>query len=311
MVASNAPDHRCVWFVMQSAPLIVGFVLVAPVSLALTARQPDQPVTPDLLQPGVVKRAPDAAVRAGAGSPVPYPHPLITEVLYAVPGGKTGDANNDGNRSANGDEFVEIVNPHDKPIELEGYRISDGAPTRQASVPKEGEPAKEEESNRVEFVFPKLTLQPGEVAVVFNGFESRIPGNVGTSVKSAEKNELFANAYVFTMACENQYQAFSNQNDMVLLSSPKGAGVQCVRWDNREDARAKPRSQPAKDGDGKSAPRRPSDKVIESPAELVEAAPFARGSVQRGGVAGAFKPHPEVDGTPASPGVFKVVSGTP
>jgi hypothetical protein len=297
---------------MQSAPLIVGFVLFTPVPLALSARQPDQPVvTPDQLQPGVVKRAPDAAAGVGAGSPVPYPHPLITEVLYAVPGGKIGDANNDGKRTSNGDEFVEIVNPHDKPIELEGYKISDGAPTRQAPKPKEGEqaPAKEAEANRVEFVFPKLTLMPGEVAVVFNGHESSVPGNVGTGAKAAEKNELFSNAYVFTMGCENQYQAFSNQNDMVLLSSPKGEGVQCVRWDHREDARSKPRPQPGKDGDGKGTPRRPSDKVIEIPADVVEEAPFARGSVQREGVAGAFKPHAEIDGTPASPGVFRREAG--
>src|SRR5690606_27204449 len=46
-----------------------------------------------------------------AGSPIPYPHPQITEVLFNVPSGAKGDANGDGERDATGDEFIEIANP--------------------------------------------------------------------------------------------------------------------------------------------------------------------------------------------------------
>jgi hypothetical protein len=60
---------------------------------------------------------------------VPFPHPLITEVLFAVPTGETdGDADQSGTRSATGDEFIELINPHTKPINLKGYRLVDGQP---------------------------------------------------------------------------------------------------------------------------------------------------------------------------------------
>ena len=50
--------------------------------------------------------------------PVPYPHPMITEVLFAVPTGDGGDASGDGSRHVSGDEFIELVNPHDKAIQV-------------------------------------------------------------------------------------------------------------------------------------------------------------------------------------------------
>jgi hypothetical protein len=54
----------------------------------------------------------------------PPKHPTITEVLYAVPTSE-GDASGDGTRDAVGDEFVELVNATDAPIQLKGYRLSD------------------------------------------------------------------------------------------------------------------------------------------------------------------------------------------
>ena len=64
---------------------------------------------------------PDTSPSAAPKPPVEFPHPLITEILYAVPKGDAGDANQDGKRSPTGDEFVELINPHDKPINLKGY----------------------------------------------------------------------------------------------------------------------------------------------------------------------------------------------
>jgi hypothetical protein len=88
---------------------------------------------------------------------MPFPHPLITEVLYAVPNATGGDANLDGVRHASGDEFVELFNPHDKPIQLFGYSLSDRNP---------------EGKGQFKFTFPAFELPPGAVAVVFNGFEA-------------------------------------------------------------------------------------------------------------------------------------------
>lgn len=254
---------------------------------------------------------------------VAFPHPLITEVLFSVPGGKKGDANKDGVRSATGDEFIELVNPHDKAIELEGYRLADGTPEGQSRdeepTTKDGnkdaskpDTKRDHESNQLTFTFPKLTLQPGEVVVVFNGFESRIPGPVGDSAKAAEKNDSFGGAYVFSMKAASSYQALSNQNDMVVLTAPaKSAGeeaqaIECVRWDFREQ-------QPANTGRGKGndknkatpdQPQRPRDKHAPGEAQLTENLPNARNSVQRAGVGGAFTDHVDLDSTLFSPGVF-------
>jgi hypothetical protein len=281
------------------------------------------------------KPAPEANTKEAKTKHVDFPHPLITEILYSVPGGRLGDANKDGTRSATGDEFVELVNPHDKPIELEGYRLSDGAPVgaggpskdkaqsdkaqsenektdkKNTDKPAEGaEPRNpgSDEDNRVEFVFPKLTLQPGEVVVVFNGFESSIPGSVGDSTKAGEKNDTFHNAYVFTMKCASSYAAFSNQNDMVLLTSPKGEAIECARWDFRDQQSSRNRTR-ARDG-AKDAdkPQRPRDKAAEAPAKLVEELPNARNSVQRTSLTGDFTDHLDLNGTAFSPGTFETAS---
>lgn len=257
---------------------------------------------------------------------VPFPHPLISEVLFAVPTGKEGDADQDGNRSATGDEFIELFNPHDKPINLKGYVLSDASsqsgdddarkedPRTNMPYPKEetgkqpgkkeGDkptnpgggttnsprkeskptPRKEQSDSRIRFVFPDLTLQPGEVVVVFNGFESRPVGLVGTSSTAAKKNEKFSNAYVLTMNAKNKFVALSNSGDYVLLSDPAGKPVECVHW-----------------GD-----RRP-EKEIDPP--LDEVAPVSKVSVQRKGPQGTFADHTETDpNRKFSPGVFEAKS---
>src|SRR6185436_1093444 len=99
-------------------------------------------------------------------------------VLYAVP--KEGDADQDGTRSATGDEFIELVNPHDKPINLKGYSLSDGkwqekpqpkndkpaakpdSKGKQGEKPKSDSSGHRPEESRIHFVFPELMLQPGE-----------------------------------------------------------------------------------------------------------------------------------------------------
>lgn len=260
--------------------------------------------------------------KAGTQAKVPFPHPLITEVLYSVPGGKSGDANKDGMRSATGDEFIELINPHDKPIELEGYRLTDGQPAGWQGR-KEGKPAEktpeakpdakpdskpgakqddEHEYQPLELTFPKLTLQPGEVVVVFNGFESSIPGPVGDATKAASKNDQFGGAYVFSFKAVDSYQALSNQNDMVVLTAPQSAGgeaVECVRWDFRDQ-------QPRGRGKGDDKPARPRDKFAESTAKLIENLPNARNSVQRASAAGEFTDHIDLNGSLFSPGLFGV-----
>jgi len=233
---------------------------------------------PEPAAPGAVS---PATTQAGTVSPVVFPHPLITEVLYAVPGGDKGDADGDGVRSATGDEFIELVNPHDKPIELQGYVITDAEP-----VPKPGEPAPNKDSdNRLRFVFPKLTLQPGEVVVVFNGFESKAKGPIGDSRAAAKAvNPAFHGAWVFSMKAESKYAALGNSGDCVQVLSSDGTAIQCVKWAEIEE------------------------KMPKETAAVVDIAPESKGSVQRSSATEPFVAHRTLAGPHAgelfSPGRF-------
>lgn len=152
---------------------------------------------------------------------VPFPHPLITEVLYAVPTGAAGDASGDGTRDAVGDEFVELINPHDKPIQLRGYTITD---RRQIST-RDQKPF-----TTVRFTFPALELQPGEVVVVFNGHQQKWSGPVGDSARAAPGNPRFAGARIFTMNNTSSRSGFANTGDCVILWAPTGQAIHAIRW---------------------------------------------------------------------------------
>ncbi|CAN5677225.1 hypothetical protein BH11PLA1_BH11PLA1_23190 [soil metagenome] len=185
-------------------------------------------------------------------------------MLFAVPTGAAGDANLDGTRDATGDEFVELFNPHDRPISLRGYRLTDKALGK---------------GNSLTFTFPDCTLKPGEVAVVFNGYKATaIPGPVGDSGHAEGPNPRFRNALVFSMKVQSGRQGFSNTGDAVLIYSPTGTVVQCIRW-------------------GKN------DKLPD--ALLVEDAPVtSKSSVQRDGPRGQLAVHPPEAGLSFSPGAF-------
>lgn len=189
----------------------------------------------------------------------------MTEVLYAVPLGEVGDANKDGTRDATGDEFVELVNPHDKPINLRGYRLVD------KSLGK---------GSALSFTFPDVTLKPGEVAVVFNGYKATIPQPVGDATKAAEPNTKFGGARVFSMQVQSSRLSFSNSADAVVLLAPTTDAVQIVKW-------GKPEKLPT--------------------AGLIEEAPVtSKGSVQRNGLRGELAAHATEGGVSFSPGRFGV-----
>lgn len=79
-----------------------------------------------------------------------YPRIIINEVLYDPPSGSTGDANDDGIRDANGDEFIEFFNLGSQTVDISGFTISDATQLRH--------------------VFPEGTLVPSHsVLVLFGG----------------------------------------------------------------------------------------------------------------------------------------------
>ena len=116
---------------------------------------------------------------------------ILNEVLYDPPTGPAGDANADGVRDANDDEFVEFVNDTDSIIDLSGYKIYDA--TRLAA----GTPNHE---------FPDSTLiNPGQAVVVFGG---------GTPSGN------FGGAQVFTAS--NQVLNLTNMGDLMTMTDSLG-----------------------------------------------------------------------------------------
>lgn len=148
------------------------------------------------------------------------PHPVITEVLFNVPKGDAGDATRDGSRHPTGDEFVELLNPHDHPVNLAGYTITNRLTTYDPDT-----------SRGVRFTFPDLTLEPGAAAVLFNGHDQRIPGPTGDAdAPPPAPNPHFHHAWVFRIDPGSRNRAFSNAGDFVLLSAPDGEPIDAVWW---------------------------------------------------------------------------------
>lgn len=233
---------------MTAAHLLVLAALCAPLAAKPGAsRQP--------LEPG-----PALADLLGAR----FPDPVLTEVLYAVPTAE-GDASGDGSRDAVGDEFVELFNPHDQPINLRGYTLTDRNPAGMGQV---------------KFVFPALELPPGGIALVFNGKDQRFRGPVGDQHRPPPASHPgFGGAWVFTLANTDRHTGFGNDGDWVLLSDPSGRPIECLRWGELEDS-----------------PPIPRDRLATSPT-------IFRGSVTRD-ASGAWVEHRSLTGVAFSPGVW-------
>jgi|GEM_PF-2441963 len=106
---------------------------------------------------------------------------LVTEIMFDPPPAPLGDANGDGTRDANGDEFVELYNRGSAAISLSGYQLleTNGLPV---------------------FTFPSgASLNAGQFAVVFGNIRSTGLGSSLTkdavyfSVSKADTNQGFDN----------------------------------------------------------------------------------------------------------------------
>lgn len=205
---------------------------------------------------------------------VPAPHPIISEIYFEVLTPLAlADANGDGARSSTGDEFIELWNPHDEAVNLEGYTLTDRNP----------EPAQQ-----TRFTFPPLVLEPGQVVVVFNGREWSPSGPVGTEASPPPSTHPdFHGAWVFTMNVKSKLVALSNETEFVLLTDPTGQPIDCVSWGDPEPA--------------------PPANVLR--LNVVQSQPA--GSVQRLTPAGPLLEHADIDQTPFSPGRIPIVSDSP
>ena len=112
---------------------------------------------------------------------------ILNEVLYDPPSGIAGDANNDGIRDPNEDEFVEFVNLSDSCIDLSGCKIFDTENLNNGSANHQ---------------FPDNTfLSSGKSLIVFGG---GVP------------NGVFGNALVFVSS--NVVMNLNNSGDVMTLT---------------------------------------------------------------------------------------------
>jgi hypothetical protein len=181
-------------------------------------------------------------------------HPLITEVLYAVPTGASGDASGDGKRDANGDEFIELVNPHDKAIQLSGYVLADKDLESKSRDGKPGE-GKPRTFTSLRFKFPVMELKPGQVVVVFNGNGQTFKGPVGSSTAApSATNEHFHGAFVLSMNVGAK-QGLANKGDCVQLIAPDGQVVHAIAWGDAAAPKNAARTETAPSVTGQSVER--------------------------------------------------------
>ena len=123
---------------------------------------------------------------------------VINEVLADPPSGDRGDANRDGTRDGNKDEFVEILNTGSDTVPIGGWQLSD----RNAKKP---------------FTFPPDTkIAPGEYIVLFGG------GDI-TKIKSEFAGKVFVDDGKIG-------GGLSNSGDAVFLIKTEGDTIARAEW---------------------------------------------------------------------------------
>ena len=121
---------------------------------------------------------------------------VLNEVLYDPPSGSPGDANGDGIRDANDDEFVELINSSANSLDISGYKLYDAD---RLSI------------NTANHEFPANTiLNPGQAVVVFGG--GTPTGDFGGSLFFA------ASGQVLNLNNSGDVLTVKNNNDSVLFS---------------------------------------------------------------------------------------------
>ena len=146
-------------------------------------------VSSDLFSPGLTVSGSNTIPK-----PLPTLSVIINEVLADPASGAAGDANGDGTRSSSEDEFVELANVSENPVDIGGWRLGDD----------EG----------VGFTFPEgYTMQPRSFVVVFGG------GDV-SGVTGWDPDPLVTRVFSADSTVGN---GIANGGEIILLLSDDGA----------------------------------------------------------------------------------------
>lgn len=232
-----------------------------------TARRTRAVLVGGLALPGVL-----VLLAAGPDNPIPSPHPQITEVLFNVPPGDAGDANQDGVRDATGDEFIELANPFKEPVSLAGYVLTN----------RLGDP-KGASKKGFRFEFPAgATLDPSQAAVVFNGKGATFGPEVAQVGQAPTgPSASFGGALVFDAGGPS---GLKNDGDWVALWAPDGTMLDVVAW-----------------GEPMPPPPRP---AAAGPFRVQMIKDSPRVSVQRRSPGAQLVPHDSINAKAFSPGVI-------
>ncbi len=128
----------------------------------------------------------------------PPPSIIINEILAdPATDPALGDANGDGQRSSSGDEFVELANVSDVPVDLSGWTLGD-------------------DEAFVTFTFPQgYTLAPRAIVTVFGGGDvSKVPGY--------NADPMLTRVFVADSTHLGIGNGLANAGDIILLLSPDG-----------------------------------------------------------------------------------------
>ena len=111
-----------------------------------TDAEPETPEVPETPEPETPE-TPETP-----SEPIPTYALFISEVLADPPTGDAGDANQDGQRDAREDEFIELYNAGSAPVDISGWHLGDRSPSDKL------------------FQFPAdAVIEPGSYVVLFGG----------------------------------------------------------------------------------------------------------------------------------------------
>jgi hypothetical protein len=196
---------------------------------------------------------------------------VINEVLADPPDGSTGDANRDGARDSNDDEFVELVNTTANNIDISGYQLL----TRSTSAT----------SDTLRHTFAPGTLFPAGSAIVVFG---------GGGPNFDPTNAAFGGAQVFKTSSPGGL-SLTNSGGVVTLRDPSQAIVNIFSYGGSTGL----------NGDANQSLTRSPDAGTNS-----ECGNFTPHTTAPGSNGQPFSPGTRVDGSPFASGLGRLTSIT-
>ena len=157
---------------------------------------------------------------AGTAFAQQTPRLIVNEFLADPPGGDIGDANGDGTRHSQHDEFVELANISGESLDLTGWMVGD--------------------DERINFTFPDgYMLPPRAFLVIFGGGDvSNVPGyNVDPLLSRAFVSDSVGNGlanggdYIVVQSPDSTEDMYVAYNSKTGTGPPTSSAVEGITWE--------------------------------------------------------------------------------